>query len=216
MAADFDKRQRQVRAEFRQGKLFAWRRCRRHGVGDRNVGLPVACQRVFPLQTLFFVQRARWRARVAHDDFERVVIAGLVDGTQFGDLRPLPLTKPATVFVVGGKALFVADEDGRVPEEANQAFVEDERERQGVHKRIPGEPGAVAEKRLQQRDAVGIAEWRGDEPGEQAVRAEGVKTPPDESVGGLAVGGKQRAGHGWRGWWRWAQYNAAPLFRQPS
>ena len=99
-----------------------------------------------------------------HDDFEREVIVGLLHNAQFGDLRPLPLAKPAPVFVEGGEAVFVADEDGRVPEEANQAFVEDERERQGVHKRIPGEPGAVAEKRLQQRDAVGIAEWRDDEP----------------------------------------------------
>lgn len=144
----------------------------------------------------------RLRALAVHDDFEREVIVGLLHDAQFGDLRPLPLAKPAPVFVEGGEAVFVADEDGRVPEEANQAFVEDERERQGVHKRIPGEPGAVAEKRLQQRDAVGIAEWRGDEPGEQAVGAEGVVTPPDEGVGGLAVGGKQRAGHGWRGWLR--------------
>ena len=98
---------------------------------------------MFPLQTLFFVQRARWRARVAHDDFERVVIAGLVDGTQFGDLRPLPLAKPAAVFVEGGEAVFVADEYRRVPEEADEAAVKEERDRHAVEEGIPGEPGAA-------------------------------------------------------------------------
>ena len=130
------------------------------------------------------------------------MIAGLVDGTQFGDLRPLPLAKPAPVFVEGGEAVFVADEDGWVPEKADKAAVADERQYQGVNQRIPGKPGAAAKKWLQQRGAVGITERCGDEPGEQAVRAEGVKTPPDEGVGGLAVGGKQRAGHGWGGWLR--------------
>ena len=78
-----------------------------------------------------------------HDDFEREVIVGLLHDAQFGDLRPLPLAEPVAVFVEGGEAVFVADEYRRVPKQANQAFVKNERARQGVHKRIPGEPAAA-------------------------------------------------------------------------
>ena len=60
--------------------------------------------------------------------------------------------------------MFVADEDGWVPEKADKAAVADERQYQGVNQRIPGKPGAAAKKRLQQRGAVGITERCSDEP----------------------------------------------------
>ena len=161
MVADFVKRLRQFRAELRQEQPFARRLCRRRIVGRGNIAFAVAGEVV--RRGGFARLRAR-RGVAVHDDFERVVVAGFAGGAQLGDLRPLPLAKPAPVFVEGGEAVFVADEDGRVPEKADKAAVADERQYQGVNQRIPGEPGAVTEKRLQQRDAVGIAEWRGDEP----------------------------------------------------
>ena len=78
-----------------------------------------------------------------HDDFEREVIVGLLHDAQFGDLRPLPLAEPAAVFVEGGEAVFIADEYRRVPEEADEAAVEKERDRHAVEEGIPGEPGAA-------------------------------------------------------------------------
>ncbi len=203
MVADFVKRLRQFRAELRQEQPFARRLCRRRIVGRGNIAFAVAGEVV--RRGGFARLRAR-RGVAVHDDFERVVVAGFAGGAQLGDLRPLPLAEPAPVFVKGGEAVFVADEDGRIPEQTDEAAMADEREGYGVDEWVPGEPGGATAQVFgvqgKQRGGVAVADGCGDEPGEQAVGAEGVVTPPDESVGGLAVGGKQRAGHGWGGWLR--------------
>ena len=143
VAADFFQRQRQLRAEFGQGQGFARGVFRRGFVGDGDVGLVDVREAALPLQALFFVRGAPWRGVRAHDDFKRVVAVGGRGGAQFGDLRPLPLAKPAAVFVISGQAVFVADEYRRVPEEADEAAVKEERDRHAVEEGIPGEPGAA-------------------------------------------------------------------------
>ena len=50
----------------------------------------------------------------------------------------------------------------------DEAAMADEREGYGVDEWVPGEPGGATAQVFgvqgKQRDAVGIAEWRGDEP----------------------------------------------------